>query len=56
MIEERYLAELKAAKNPGDPEAWHCQAESIMLRFLREAGFNLFADEYSEQSKNWWYA
>ena len=53
--EEKYLALLEQAKTPSDPKAWHGYAESIMLNLLREAGFNDFADEYEQQSENWWY-
>lgn len=56
-MEERYLDLLREAeKGSGDPEGWHCYAESVMLKLLREVGFNKFADEYARQSKNWWYA
>lgn len=55
-MEERYLKMLHEVKNPGDPEAWHCAAEDIMLAFLREAGFIAFANEYEQQATNWWYA
>lgn len=58
MMEETYLQMLKQVEADchGDPEIWHGTAEGIMLDFLKEAGFFKFAEEYSKQSKNWWYA
>lgn len=57
-MHERYLKMLRETKDEchGDPESWHQTAEGVMLDLLREAGFVQFADEYEEQSKNWWYA
>lgn len=57
MKEEDYINELHdIVRRSGDPEQEHSEADGLMLKVIRDAGFNRLADQLQTASNSWWYA
>jgi hypothetical protein len=39
-----------------DIEYFHIHADNVLIEFLRANGFDLLADHYKKQSREFWYA
>ena len=56
MTEQEAVEKLRAICQDNDPEAEHCDADELLVEFLRAQGFCELADTFDELSQNFWYA
>ena len=56
MTEDEAVEKLKQICQDNDPESEHCDADELLVEFLRDQGFPELANTFDELSQNFWYA